>query len=131
MRWSVGIVGGGQSGNKLRADLRQGLPRIGTSIAPCSGPASPRDRHLDSANVSIRIRIFHRSYVISGDDISHFLSRCHRYTLPHASGDVFYVLHEAVETRTAKRNLAVSAIENSCRQRALERQHRKHAFLDG
>jgi len=33
-----------------------------------------------------------------------------------ASGDAFHILHEAVEARTAERNLATATVENSCRQ---------------
>ena len=59
MRRSVGIIGGRQSGNKLRANLRQGLPRIGTRIARWRfGPISPRDRRPAGTNVHIRIGIF-------------------------------------------------------------------------
>lgn len=85
MRRSVGIVGSRQSGNKLRTDLHQGLPRIGTCIARwCSGPISRRDRRLAIANVYIRIYIFPGAGVISSDDIPHFLSRSHGLALTHA-----------------------------------------------
>ena len=66
-----------------------------------------------------------------GDDIRHFLGRCHSLGLADVSGDVFHVLHEAVETRAAERNLPAAAVEDTLRQRALERQHREHALLDG
>src|SRR6185437_2733216 len=64
------------------------------------------------------------------DDIADFFGRRHGLALAHAPSDVFYVLHEAIKTRTAERNLAAAAVENSCRQRAFERQHRKHALFD-
>jgi hypothetical protein len=96
---------GPQSGNKLRADLCQGLPRIGTCIARwCSGSISPRARRPASA------------HVCGSDNVLHFLKRCHGLALAHSPGDVFHVLHEAVETRTAERNLAAAAVENSSRQ---------------
>jgi len=115
MRRSVGIVASRQSCNKLRTDLHQGLPRIGTCIARwCSDPIGPRDRNLASANVYIRIYIFHGPGVASSDDIPHFLSRGHGLALTHMPCDVFYVLHEAVEARAAERNLAAGAVENSC-----------------
>ena len=50
MRRSVGTVGGRQSGNELRPDLHQRLPRIGNGLARWrSGAASPRGRNLVSA----------------------------------------------------------------------------------
>jgi hypothetical protein len=51
----LGIVGRCQSGDQLRADLRQGLPRIGTCIARVRlEPHRPGDRRLAGAIVHIR-----------------------------------------------------------------------------
>ncbi|WP_287258606.1 hypothetical protein [Mesorhizobium sp.] len=114
----------------LGADLQQGVPGIGIARW-CTGSISSRDRRLARSSVYIRIYIFRGTGRICSGDVPHFLGRCYGLALTHAPGDIFHVLHEAVETRTAERNLAAGAIENSRRQRAFERQHRKHAFLDG
>src|SRR5271169_5108214 len=110
----VGIVGSRQSGNNLRTNLHQGLPWIGTRVAQrrC-GPASQRGRHLGGTN--ILICIFHRCRIIGSNAALHFLGRRHGLALAHVPSDVFHVLHEAVEARTAERNLATAAVENPCR----------------
>src|SRR5260221_13439643 len=132
MRRSVWIVSSCQSGNKLLTNLHQGLPWIGSFVARwCCGPIGRRDRHLTRANVRIRVYFVLYSCPIGSDTNCHFLGRWHGLALTHASSDGFHFLHEAVETRTADPNLATAAVENSCRQRTLERQHRKHALLDG
>src|SRR5258708_755378 len=132
MRRSVWIVSSCQSGNKQLTNLHQVLPWIGRLVARWSGgPMGRRARSLPRANVRIRISFVLYSRPMGSDTNCHFLGRCHGLALTHASSDVFHFLHEAVETRTAERNLATAAVENSCRQRTLERQHRKHALLDG
>src|SRR5580658_10928929 len=100
MRRNPGIMRGRQSADKLCTDLHQCLPRIGTCIT--------RWLHLV-------FRVFRGLSVISGGAIRHLLTRRHGFALTHAPGDVLHVLHEAVETRTAERNLAAAAVENSRR----------------
>ena len=59
MRRSIGIICSGQRRNKLRANLRQRLPRIGPHITRrrC-GPISPRNRCPAGTNVRIGARVF-------------------------------------------------------------------------
>ena len=106
------------------------MPRIGSRVAgQCLEPISLRP--LAGTNVPVGLYVFHRFCISGSDGSPHFLGRCHRFALTHTPGNAFNFLHETVETRTAKRNLATATVENSRRQRALERQHRKHALLDG
>lgn len=99
MRRSVGVVGSRHSSNKLRTDLHQGLPRIWTCITRWgSGPTGPRDRHFTSADIYIRVYIFHESGVIGTDATFYFLGRGHGLALTHTPGDIFHIPHEAAET---------------------------------
>jgi hypothetical protein len=131
MRVGVRIAGSRQSGNELRTDLHQRRPRVGIGIARrCAVPIGSRDRHLASISFCLGLRIVHGSGVVGRDDVCRFLGRCQRFALTHLPRDVFHVLHEAGEPRSAQQDLAVATVEDSRRQGTLERQHRKHALLD-
>ena len=124
MRRRAGIGGGGQGADQLRTDLRQGLPRIGTGIPRRhTRPIGPRGRHVVGRDARGGFHACRRFRVISRELLPRFLGGRHGLAFAHLPRDVFHILHEAVEARTAKRNLAAAAVENSCGQRAFERQH--------
>ena len=73
------------------------------------------DRHFPNADIHIRICLSLGSGVIGDNDIRYFSIRHHGHALSHTPDDVLHILHETVESRPAKRNLAAAAIQNSCR----------------
>src|SRR5262249_44218917 len=116
--------------NELRTNLHQGLPRIGCRFERRGRvPVGPSRRWF--ASVGISIHVLRSSRTVMGDDGPRFLSRRYGLTFAHVLRDVLDVLHEPTEARPAERDLAARAVEDSCRQGTLERQHREHSLLDG
>lgn len=112
--------------------MHQGKPRIGPGIAAPRHSAPVRARGSLRAYIRIHLRVLGGTGIAGNDDvIPDLLRRRHSLAFAHAPGDILHLLHKAVEPRATERNLAATAVENSSRQRALERQHRKHPFLDG